>query len=412
MLQMIRIKGYRALHDFELELPAGRPLVLIGGNATGKSTILDALSLIQAVADGRAGRAILNRGGWNAVTWAGAGGDLELALRFAEDTPTFASEGAPVEYMVRLGATRSGPTVLDEELRVYKHGMASRPFVALKGGAARWVANVQTRGRDPVTPGPADGMVTNSVLATITDETRYPTPMHLKAVLQAIAFYPSFALGATPDGGDGHDPIGARPVEMTRRIKSSGRDLLNALHTLSAEHPRVWDSLTTDLRAVFPWCESLRFPPGPGRGLITLTWIDARSGATLYLDDMSEGMRVYLALLAALHAPDDPALIAFDEPERSLHPHAIRRIVKVMESRAEATPIIIATHSDRLLDHLEEPSQVLRITRFSKSMGVTAEKLDAELLRAWLAEYTLSELRARDILERPTQAGGSGEGAE
>lgn len=404
MLHKVRIKGYRALHDLELELPVGRPLVLIGGNATGKSTILDALSLIQAVADGRAGRAILNRGGWNAVTWAGAGGDLELSLQFAADTPVFVGEAAPVEYVVRLGGTRSGPTVLNEEVRVYRDGFDRRAFVALKGGAAGFVENVQTRDMDRVMPGPADGMVMNSVLSAITDEVRYPTPMRVKAVLQAIAFYPSFALGSTPDG-DGHDPLGARPVEMTRRIKSSGRDLLNALHTLSAEHPRVWDSLLTDLRAVFPWCGSLRFPPGPGRGLITLTWVDARSGATLYLDDMSEGMRVYLALLAALHAPDDPAVIAFDEPERSLHPHALRRIVKVMESRAERTPIIVATHSDRLLDHLEAPSEALRITRFSSAGGVTAEKLDPELLQAWLAEYTLSELRARDILERSSDEG-------
>lgn len=403
MLHKVRIKGYRALHDLELSLPVGRPLVLIGGNATGKSTILDALSLIQAVADGRAGRGILNRGGWNAVTWAGGGGELELGVQFAAGTPIFAGE--VVEYRVRLGGTRSGPTVLAEELEVYKEGLDRAPTVVLKGGSAGWATNAQTGVQERITPGSADGMVMNSVLSAIADEARYPTPMRVKAALQAIACYPSFALGATSDGGEGHDPIGARPAEMTRRIKSSGRDLLNALHTLSSEHPRVWDSLLTDLRAVFPWCGSLRFPPGPGRGLITLTWVDARSGATLYLDDMSEGMRVFLALLAALHAPDDPAVIAIDEPERSLHPHALRRIVKVMESRAERTSIIIATHSDRLLDHLEAPSEALRITRFSSAGGVTAEKLDPELLQAWLAEYTLSELRARDILERSSDEG-------
>jgi predicted ATPase len=98
-------------------------------------------------------------------------------------------------------------------------------------------------------------------------------------------------------------------------------------------------------------------------------------------------------------------VIAIDEPERSLHPHALRRIVKVMESRAERTSIIVATHSDRLLDHLEAPSEALRITRFSSAGGVTAEKLDPELLQAWLAEYTLSELRARDILERSSDEG-------
>lgn len=410
MLQKIRIKGYRALKDLELDLPAGRPLVLIGENASGKSTILDAISMICSVANGRAGRAILDRGGWTAVAWGGVATEIELVVRFSEQSAVFKRGGDPVEYMVRLGTTRSVPTILDEEVRIYKKGVAQRPFVALKGGSTRWVSNVQTKENDPAPTAPSDGsIVTNSILAALADETRYPTPMQVKEALQTIAFYPSFSLGAPADAPEGaHDAIGARPVELTRRIHRSGRDLLNALHTLSQENRHEWESLLTDLRAVFPWCQSLRFPPGPGRGLITLTWVDARSGTTLYLDDMSEGMRVYLALLCALHAPDNPALIAFDEPERSLHPRALRRIVKVMESRAEQTPLVVATHSDRFLDHLEDPAEVLRIARFSSKAGVCVEQLDPDLLDAWLKDYTLSELRARDMLEAPAdEEGGS-----
>ncbi|MFW5740071.1 MAG: AAA family ATPase [Myxococcota bacterium] len=61
MLEKIHIKGYRALKDLELHLPAGRPLVLIGENASGKSTILDAIALINATANGQAGQAIKDR---------------------------------------------------------------------------------------------------------------------------------------------------------------------------------------------------------------------------------------------------------------------------------------------------------------------------------------------------------------
>jgi predicted ATPase len=408
MIENIRIKGFRALKDVEIALPAGKPLVLIGENGSGKSTILDALAMIGAAANGRAGRAILDRGGWEAITWAGRSTEVELCVRFSERSAVFKKEGAPVEYMVRFGSLRSNPTVLDEEVRIYKQGLGKRPFVALKGGAASWVSNVQTRLTDVVAPVAMDGsIVTNAVLPSIVDEARYPTPMHVKEALQSIAFYQSFALGAAPDGGEGaHEAINARPVERTRRIKSTGRDLLNALHTLSQEYPEAWRALLSDLRAVLPWCQEIRFPPGAGRGLITLTWRDERSGATLYLDDMSEGMRVYLALLAALHAPDEPALIAFDEPERSLHPRAMRRFVKVMESRAEKTPILMATHADRLLDYLGDPAASLRIMRFSSGSGVSIEALDGSLLDEWLKEYSLSELRARDMLE---SAAGEGE---
>lgn len=403
MLEHVQISGFRALKDFRLDLPAGVPLVLIGENATGKSSILDAMALIRAVAGGRVGREILDRGGWQAVAWRGESPTIELTVRFARDAPPFEKDLGQVEYAVTLGTVSSVPTVLSEQIRVYKLGLTKKPRHVLEGGPVRRVFNVQTLEYDTAALAESDGsIVTNSVLPTIADETRYPTVVRVREALHSIAVYPPFALDAsTKDDGSRSEPLGARPVELTRRIKRNGQDLLNALHTLSQQHATQWAALLADLTAVFPWCESLRFPPGPGRGLINLTWIDRRSGATLYLDDMSSGMRVYLALLAALHAPDRPSLLAFDEPERSLHPHALRRLVKVIESRAEQLPILVATHSDRLLDFLEAPSEALRITRHSAKSGVTLETIAPDVLRAWLAEYTLSELRAREMLEAP-----------
>ncbi len=402
MLDKIRVKGFRALKDVEIDLPPGWPLVLIGENGSGKTTILDAVALICAAANGRLGRAISDRGGWAAVTWAGASGEIELAARFSARSLVIENAGAPVEYMIRLGSLRSIPTVLDEEVRIYDRGLDRPPSVVLKGGAEHWVTNVETGVNESFVRAGDGTMLTTSTLAAISDEARYPTPMHVKDALQTITIYPPFAFA--PDYTI-QDPVSARPVERTRRIEPRGRDLLNALHTLSQEHPDAWGALLTDLRAVFPWCQEIRFPPGPGRGIIMLSWRDERSGATFYLDDMSEGMRVYLALLAALHAPDEPTLLAFDEPERSLHPRALQRIVKVMESRAEKTPILVATHADRLLDHLEDPAASLRITRFSSGTGVTIEALDAGLLDDWRKEYALSELRARGMLEAPADDG-------
>ncbi|HRI71012.1 MAG TPA: AAA family ATPase, partial [Polyangium sp.] len=157
MLQKVHIKGYRALKNLEIELPAGCPLVLIGENASGKSTILDALSLLCEVAAGRAGDAIHLRGGWTANAWAGTASEIDLRVVFSASSPQFEKEGGPVEYWVRLGNVRSIPTILDEEVNVYKNGLENKPITMLKGGAQPLLANVQTQLNDVATNAPSDG---------------------------------------------------------------------------------------------------------------------------------------------------------------------------------------------------------------------------------------------------------------
>ena len=397
MLKRISVRGYRALKEFALDLPNGKPLVIIGENASGKSTILDAVGLVCSIAMGQVGRAILERGGWEAVSWRGISDTIEFTIRFSKESEIFQKDGE-VEYFVRLGAVRSIPTVLDEEVRVFKG--QEKPFIALKGGVSSWVSNKITKVKDQVPPSQSDGSIgTNTTISGIYDESKYPTPIHVKQALQSIACYPPFSLSTTFERRESYETLGNRPVERVMRIAKSGKDLQNALYTLSSEHPFAWRELLSDIRSVFPWCHEIKFPPGAGRGTLNMTWTDARSETLLYLDDMSEGMRVYLALLASFHAQDTPSLLAYDEPERSLHPNAMRRLVKVIETRASSTPILLATHADQLLDYLEDPVHSIVISRFSKNNGVYLETLDEDLLMSWRSEYSLSELRAKRMLE-------------
>jgi predicted ATPase len=402
MLESIHIKGYRALKDVELRLSPSVPLVLIGENGSGKSSLLDALDLITALAHGRGGEAIYSRGGWDAIAWAGSAAEIELTVRFSSASAFFRGERGQVEYFLKLGRERGGPLVLEEQVRVERDGFPE-PFVAMQGGSRNpFAANVRTRANDRLNaPQPSQGLLRNTLIAAVSDEELYPTPVHVKQALQSIAIYPGWSLSVSRAEGSS-ESLGARLVRQTPRISQNGRDLLNAMHSLATMEPIAWRELLRDVNAAFPWCADITFPPAAGgRGLITMTWRDTRSGATLYLDDMSEGMRVYLATLVALHAPDDPALLAFDEPERNLHPRALQRLMKVAELRAEKTPVFFATHSDRLLDFIEKPAEVLRVCRFNSVDGVKVEELDPELLREWMTDYTLSQARAQRLLDGP-----------
>lgn len=388
MLSKITVRGFRALKEVTIELPPGKPIVLIGENASGKSSLLDALALIAAFARGEGGHALYERGGWNTVAWQGAAETIEFELEFAPESHFFRADRGIVRYSLCVGLESGTPAVLREQIGVTKPGH-ERPLVVLQGGSHAYARNLQTNMNDTLSVPSAERLARNTALSSAPqDEQRYPTVQHMRAALASLASYGQFALQPDPKR-----PISIAQVEHTTRIARDGRDLLSALHTLHASADR-WEEFMSDVSAVFPWLDALSFPPVPAmRGYIGLQWRDRRSGTQLNLDDMSEGMRVYLATLAALHADDEPALIAIDEPERNLHPKAIQRMMAAVETRCERTPVLLATHSDRLLDFLSFPAESLAICRFEDNRGLTIDRIPAAVLQAWLHDYSLSELR-------------------
>lgn len=44
-LTKLAISGFRGIRELEVDLPAGKPLYLVGGNNAGKTTLLEAAAL-------------------------------------------------------------------------------------------------------------------------------------------------------------------------------------------------------------------------------------------------------------------------------------------------------------------------------------------------------------------------------
>lgn len=194
---------------------------------------------------------------------------------------------------------------------------------------------------------------------------------------------------------------GPRAVHVAQpvvRMHSRGMDLTNALATLDEDHRTQFNRLVDDFRAELPFVESLGFQTVPP-GKRVLKWKHAKHPHEWkYLEHFSEGMLAYLSILAALYAQDSPHWIGFDEPETHLHPRLLRRVVAIMEGRAEKTPIIVATHSDALLDCLSEPADAVHIVESGQD-GSVIRKLDKDALKAWLEEFRLGELRTNGHLD-------------
>ncbi len=114
---------------------------------------------------------------------------------------------------------------------------------------------------------------------------------------------------------------------------------------------------------------------------------------------LSDGTLAYLALVASLRLETNATLLAFDEPETHLHPELQARVMTLLESASVSVPVVVATHSDVLLDVLDSPEKAAVVLDVEEDRSSTLRRLDATSLQRWLKDYRgIGNLRAADYL--------------
>jgi len=103
--------------------------------------------------------------------------------------------------------------------------------------------------------------------------------------------------------------------------------------------------------------ESINLRADPGGGSIALRLKIAGIDEQLPAFALSDGMLAYLCFVALYRLNTKKTLIAFDEPETHLHPELLQRVLGFFEAMAKDRPVLLATHSDRLLDGLADPAR-------------------------------------------------------
>jgi ABC-type polar amino acid transport system ATPase subunit len=110
---------------------------------------------------------------------------------------------------------------------------------------------------------------------------------------------------------------------------------------------------------------------------------------------LSDGTLSYLAFVALARLEAGRTLLAFDEPEAHLHPHLLARVLGLFEVMAENYPVILATHSDRLLDALQDPAASVVLCELNERRETQLRRPSREALARWLERYRgLGDLRS------------------
>jgi len=366
----IKLQGFRRLHGLDLPL---RPLcVLIGANSSGKTSLLDAFSLLAASASGGLQAKISEFGGLPALM------TLDRAHQVQFELLMTVRMGHLQFY--RLAFAPSGVAyTIDEELLGQRSPVGHVSAVQIRSSRSdiRYLAVEQKVVIRPTWE--HDALETS--LAQVPKTLREPE--EFRSRLASSTYYR--VLNVDPRAPV-RLPQPLRPASLPGR---DGEDLVSCLFSLRETDRDRFETITDTLRTGFPGFERLDFPP-VAAGTLAMTWKERDFTRPLYMHQLSEGTLRFLWLTTLLASPGLTAVTLLDEPDVSLHPELLSLLAGLMREASQRTQLIVATHADRLVRFLQ-PKEVLtlNLSEDGLTQATWADDLDLE---EWLKEYTLDEV--------------------
>jgi predicted ATPase len=386
------IEGLRSIAH--LTLPLGGLKVLIGENGSGKSSVVEACEILRRAStpsfldDLNA----IHGGLFNLLRDGTA--ELRLGVRVE-------GGGEPLRYRVTVAQVGGlgQSQITSELLDLGPYPDQSAPLKLIQRG--RDGAKVYQPGElRPVAVEPAQ-----TVLAAVGLFSPHPGISRMRAALETIEVHlpfevlPTWAARAHDRRSAMRTPMHLQPAGRLDRL---GVNIANAYYSLRMEFDEEHWNITMDYvrLGLGDHVESVNTRVDPGGGAIAL-WLKLKNrDRQIPASALADGALAYLAFVALYRLRSSRSLLVFDEPDPHLHPALLARVIGFFEAMADGSPVLLTTHSDRLLDALREPTAAVRVCELDDlNAGTRVRALDPEALKAWLEEYRgVGELRSAGYL--------------
>ena len=360
--------------------------VLIGPNASGKSNLIEALSVLHAAprdlqVPTREG------GGVREWPWKGNGGfhdatiEVELKhfvtpIKYQLAFREFRGQFSLQDEMLEAGGSLLVPDGLPVSLYSYRDsdGAATISAIPEEGGSG-----LQNRRRLK-----SDKVKSNqSILSQVRDPKAYPELTFLNDVFERISLYRGWNFGRLS------------PARLPQNTDLQQDFLLEDASNLALvlnemmNRPGLKNDLLERMRGFYPHIDDIH--TRLIGGTVQVFFHESGLSQAIPATRLSDGSLQYLCLLAVLCNPFPRWVICIEEPELGLHPDIIPEVGKLLIEASKRSQIFVTTHSDVLVDSLSEVPEAVVVCE--KVDGATQlRRLDAESLKPWLEKYRLGEL--------------------
>ncbi len=352
-LTKLAARRYRSLRDVTVEL--GDLNLFIGANASGKSSILDALRFLHVGILARDFRAAAySRGGILNLAWKGGEADL------VELVTTFDDEGKTCEWTVRLLRKGHGFQVEEAVARSDSQGPAVQVLVA-REGVGSWRSGDEGTVRLRQAP-------TSCALAAAAADASFPA----RGVAEFVESWGFF----DPDTSMLRRDWGAAD---SGRFGSHGRNLGETLYALREASPQVLRRIESSTREIVGLPLSIEPRESEGR----FHFVQSEPGLQYAVSQMgvSGGTLRMLALMTALHGEPPANLVGVEEPENCVHPSALSSFAQHLLEGRKRVQMVMTTHSPLLLDFMGDPDAVSVVRRSDGEGTIVAREANPDGVR-------------------------------
>ena len=421
MISRIEALNYRCLRDVDVSLEPFH--ILVGPNASGKSTLLDVISFLRDLLNEGIESAIVRRGqSLQELLWMRQGDELQLAveLRLPDDVRTRVNTNGRMwshcRYEVCLGFTepngavslvdeslfvidgsRRAPITREEPPSLFPVESVPRSSIVVKsrkhiprgwrktvglgsGGRANFYSET-TNWIVALRPVPQ-----RVALSSVPEEDRFPAASWAKRALSEGVEMMVLSSRAM------REPC--RP-DLPTTFRSDGSNLPIVVRSLQQNHPESFERWLAHLRTVFPALRSISVVEREIDRFLYLV-VNYTTGLTIPSWLLSDGtLRLFaLTLLAYDHGQGRISLI--EEPENGIHPKAAEAVYQSLSS-VYAGQVLCATHSPVFVG-LARPADLLCFAMTPSGVTSIVKGTEHPALRNWRQQVSLDTLFAAGVL--------------